>query len=111
MVGGVGAILTLHHVRPQRPDAFQPNRLLEIEAAFLDSVIVGLRRDGFEFVSLDEAIARLGGRSARRFVALTFDDGYRDNVEYALPILKTPRAVHDVVCSEFRGKEPVRCGG
>ena len=29
-LGGVGAILTLHHVRPPRPDAFQPNRLLEI---------------------------------------------------------------------------------
>src|SRR6202012_3156361 len=26
---GVGSILMLHHVRPPRPDAFQPNRLLE----------------------------------------------------------------------------------
>ena len=26
LVGGVGAILTLHHVRPPRPDRFQPNR-------------------------------------------------------------------------------------
>ena len=29
-VGGVGVILTLHHVRPRRADAFQPNRLLEV---------------------------------------------------------------------------------
>ena len=29
-VAGVGAILTLHHVRPPRPELFQPNRLLEI---------------------------------------------------------------------------------
>jgi hypothetical protein len=28
-VGGMGTILTLHHVRPARPDRFQPNRLLE----------------------------------------------------------------------------------
>ena len=32
LVGGVGAILTLHHVRPPRPDAFQPNHLLEVDA-------------------------------------------------------------------------------
>ena len=28
--GGVGAILTLHHVRPARYGGFQPNRLLEV---------------------------------------------------------------------------------
>ena len=30
LVGGVGTILTLHHVRPPRSSRFQPNRLLEI---------------------------------------------------------------------------------
>ena len=35
LVGGVGAILTLHHVCPARPYAFQPNRLLEVTPAFL----------------------------------------------------------------------------
>ena len=29
-VSGVGAIVTLHHVRPPRPELFQPNRLLEV---------------------------------------------------------------------------------
>ena len=29
-LGGVGAIMTLHHVRPPRLDSFQPNRLLEV---------------------------------------------------------------------------------
>jgi hypothetical protein len=33
---GAGAILTLHHVRPPRPDRFQPNRLLEVTPAFLE---------------------------------------------------------------------------
>ena len=35
LVGGVGAILTLHHVRPPRPEAFQPNHLLEVTPLFL----------------------------------------------------------------------------
>ena len=86
---GVGAILTLHHVRPPRKDAFQPNRLLEVSPAFLEDVLKGLRHAGVDIVSLDEMHRRLIERDfRRRFMCLTFDDGYRDNLEFALPILK-----------------------
>lgn len=88
--GGLGAILTLHHVKPARQDAFQPNRLLEVTPDFLESTIVRLRRAGVDLVSLDDMLARLesGEQSGRRFACLTFDDGYRDNLDYAWPILK-----------------------
>lgn len=87
-MSGLGAILTLHHVRPARREAFQPNRILEITPDFLDALLGRLAQRGVEFVSLAEARARLlAGRSERRFVCLTFDDGYRDNVAYAQPIL------------------------
>jgi len=43
-VGGIGAILTLHHVRPPRPDRFQPNQLLEVTPRFLENVVRNLRR-------------------------------------------------------------------
>lgn len=89
LLGGVGAILTLHHVRPPRADAFQPNRLLEVTPDFLDRVLASLRRGGIDIVTLDEMHRRLSeGDFARRFVCLTFDDGYRDNLRYALPVLK-----------------------
>lgn len=91
--GGVGAIFTLHHVRPLPDGSFQPNRMLEIEADFLEHVITHLRRRGVEFVSLDEVRRRLIERDfKRKFVALTFDDGYRDNLEYAWPVLRRHEA-------------------
>ena len=86
---GVGAILTLHHVRPQRRGAFQPNRLLEVTPDFLNSVIRRLKRSRLDIVSLDEMYRRLVQRDfKRRFVCITFDDGYRDLLQYAWPILK-----------------------
>jgi peptidoglycan/xylan/chitin deacetylase (PgdA/CDA1 family) len=87
---GVGAILTLHHVRPSRRGAFQPNRLLEVTPGFLSAVIRRLKRSKLDIVSLDEMYRRLIERDfKRRFVCITFDDGYRDLLQYAWPILKT----------------------
>ncbi len=88
-VGGVGAILTLHHVRPPRPDRFQPNRLLEVTPRFLTRVVKTLRRSGLDLISLDEMHRRVTeGDFSRHFVCLTFDDGYRDTLQWAYPILK-----------------------
>jgi peptidoglycan/xylan/chitin deacetylase (PgdA/CDA1 family) len=88
-LGGVGAILTLHHVRPERPGKFQPNRLLEITPEFLESFVSALRRSAIEIVTLDEVHRRLTeGDFRRRFVCITLDDGYRDTLQYAYPILR-----------------------
>jgi len=103
LFGGVGAILTLHHVRPARAGRFQPNRLLEITPRFFGRVIADLRRAKLDIVSLDEMHRRLVERDfARRFVCLTFDDGYRDTLQIAYPMLKAegvPFAVY--VASSF----------
>jgi peptidoglycan/xylan/chitin deacetylase (PgdA/CDA1 family) len=97
-VAGVGAILTLHHVRPPRREHFQPNRLLEVAPDFLDKVVRYLRRCRLDLVSLDEMHRRLReGDLGRRFVCITIDDGYRDTLEWAYPILrrhKVPFAVY-----------------
>jgi peptidoglycan/xylan/chitin deacetylase (PgdA/CDA1 family) len=89
LIGGVGSILTLHHVRPPRPDRFQPNRLLEVTPAFFERVIRRLRRSRADLISLDEMHRRMvAGDFARRFVCVTFDDGYRDTLDFAYPVLK-----------------------
>jgi peptidoglycan/xylan/chitin deacetylase (PgdA/CDA1 family) len=86
---GSGVILMFHHVRPEQPRDFAPNRLLEITPAFLDGALQMLERSGFDLIGLDDLPSRLqSGRDARPFAALTFDDGYRDNVEHALPVLR-----------------------
>ncbi|HVI29297.1 polysaccharide deacetylase family protein [Hansschlegelia sp.] len=86
---GLGVILTLHHVRPWSGKAFAPNRLLEVEPSFLDETLTRARELGFDFVSMDEAWRRVTtGISVRPFLHLTFDDGYRDVRDHALPILE-----------------------
>lgn len=86
---GRGVILTFHRVRPWEPatPGFAPNRLLEITPEFLDQALGLTRRLGFEFVALEEARRRLVEGGAR-FAALTFDDGYRDTRDFALPVLE-----------------------
>lgn len=86
---GIGVILTLHHVRPPRSGFFQPNRLLEVTPEFFARVIRRLRKSKIDIVSLDEMHRRLTQHDfSRRFVCLTFDDGYRDVLQYAYPVLR-----------------------
>jgi peptidoglycan/xylan/chitin deacetylase (PgdA/CDA1 family) len=86
---GIGAVFMLHHVNPEKPARFEPNRILRVTPQFLELVIRQVRRSGFEIVSLDEAHFRLiEGDYGRPFVCFTFDDGYRDNLEHAYPIFK-----------------------
>jgi peptidoglycan/xylan/chitin deacetylase (PgdA/CDA1 family) len=90
---GVGAILMLHHVRPPRDSEFQPNRGLEVSPEFLSHTLDWLRGEAIDIVSLDEMCRRLTERDfGRRFACLTFDDGYRDNKQWAYPILKAHQA-------------------
>ncbi len=90
---GLGAILTFHRVLPPHDEPFQPHCGLEITPDFLDAVLSALRHADVDLVSMDEAWRRLtGDPGTRRFVAVTFDDGYRDTLQHAWPILKR----HDV---------------
>ncbi|CCM74679.1 polysaccharide deacetylase family protein [Rhizobium mesoamericanum] len=90
---GLGAILTLHHVRPHEQAAFEPNAHLEITPEFLDLVLDRLKSDGYRFVALEEVPALLSQTgSDQPFAAFTLDDGYRNNLVYALPIFEKHNA-------------------
>ena len=100
---GVGAIFMLHHVRPHRDVEFQPNHHLEIEPEFLRAMLAHLRALDIDIVTMDEAHRRLSqGDFARRFACFTFDDGYRDSRDFALPVMRefdAPLTVY--VASDF----------
>jgi peptidoglycan/xylan/chitin deacetylase (PgdA/CDA1 family) len=86
---GVGAIFMLHHVRPGGDGDFQPNRHLEVTPGFLRAMLAHLRSQGIDIVTMDEVHRRLIERNfSRRFACFTLDDGYRDNREFALPVLR-----------------------
>jgi peptidoglycan/xylan/chitin deacetylase (PgdA/CDA1 family) len=84
---GLGFILMLHHVRPWAERDFAPNRILEVTPDFLDTAL-GVLAQTHDFLPLGEIPERLMTPGRRPFVAVTFDDGYRDNVEFAMPVLK-----------------------
>ena len=78
------AILMYHRVLPQ-PDAL---RAWDVDAHAFTWQMATLRRY-FNVLPLREAVSRLRSRTLPpRAVCITFDDGYADNVDVALPILQ-----------------------
>jgi peptidoglycan/xylan/chitin deacetylase (PgdA/CDA1 family) len=100
---GVGAVFMLHHVRPRGDAEFQPNHHLEVAPEFLRAMLRHLRTDAVDIVTMDEVHQRLIERDfSRRFACFTLDDGYRDNRDFALPVLREFDAPFTVyVTSDF----------
>src|SRR6201746_2942177 len=100
---GVGAVFILPQGRPGRDAEFQPNRHLEVEPEFLRATLQHLRELDIDLVTMDEVHTRLSQRNfARRFACFTFDDGYRDNRDFAVPVMRefdAPLTVY--VASDF----------
>ncbi len=80
------AILMYHRVMPE-PDVLTDS----IDAATFDAHMTALSRC-FNVLPLADAVARLtAGTLPPRPAAITFDDGYSDNLHVALPILERHR--------------------
>jgi peptidoglycan/xylan/chitin deacetylase (PgdA/CDA1 family) len=90
LYAGCGCIFMLHRVTDPAPaGGFDPNAELSITPGFLRAVLNRLRQLRIDLVSLDEAHRRLReGDTSRYFVCFTCDDGYRDNLEVALPVFR-----------------------
>ncbi len=84
LAGARLSILIFHRVLAA-PDPIFPD---EVDAARFDAMLALVRRS-FEVLTLGRALAlREQGALPPRALAITFDDGYADNAETALPILQ-----------------------
>lgn len=86
---GQGAILCQHRVLPgAEKSPLSVPRDLELSTEHLAGVLDMLSRQGCEFVPLDGLTDRLSRPGRRRLIAVTLDDGYRDNLTVALPVFE-----------------------
>jgi len=90
LTGGRGAILNYHRVLPSNK---VDNSLVNI-AVSTDNFIYQLNylTTNFDVISLDDLLLHLKSKSNEFKIAITFDDGYSDNLDYAYPILEKFKA-------------------
>lgn len=87
------AVMIFHRVH-REPDPLFPG---EVDARQFDAML-GWIKSWFNVLPMDEAAVRLAeGSLPERAAALTFDDGYADNHDEALPLLRR----HGLPCSFF----------
>jgi peptidoglycan/xylan/chitin deacetylase (PgdA/CDA1 family) len=83
-------ILMYHYVGDLPPGADAIRRGLTVSRADFTAQLNWLRAEGYRSVSLEELYLALayGGPLPEKAVVLTFDDGYIDNFDVALPLLR-----------------------
>jgi peptidoglycan/xylan/chitin deacetylase (PgdA/CDA1 family) len=85
-------VLMFHRVSPEmqirQPNAYSTFGTL-ISQEYFEVVLSLLTDNGFQFVTVSEITQR---SDTEKLVALTFDDGYADNFEFALPLLQKFKA-------------------
>ncbi len=88
MYGGIGQILAFHRVIPEnKRERIWSNSYLEVTTDYLEKVILYYRAHKFDFLSMDDLVLK-GFHAKNKFVVFTFDDGFRDNLYHALPVLQ-----------------------
>lgn len=84
--GGIGSVLMFHSV--VRSLDRQLGQDIHIKDNMLRSIVKYLQKNNREIITLDQAVDRIFSPQVRPFVVLTFDDGYKNNLTCALPILE-----------------------
>src|SRR3990170_5784941 len=77
-------VFMYHHVNPNKDD------MVTVVPDIFEAQMKFLAETGCRTLSADELVKSISGNmeTAKKAVAITFDDGYLDNYQYAFPILK-----------------------
>jgi peptidoglycan/xylan/chitin deacetylase (PgdA/CDA1 family) len=94
----LGTIYMLHRCAPINQGNFYWNEHMKVSPKYLKTFLNKYKRT-HEFINLDDfyLLTTTRKKPKKPFIVMTFDDGYRDNYEYALPVfdeLKIPFAVY-----------------
>jgi peptidoglycan/xylan/chitin deacetylase (PgdA/CDA1 family) len=103
LFAGMGFILCLHRVLPKNMHcSFWGNSGMAVSPEYLQWLIDFIRKSEVEIISLDEALKRIKtGISPKKFAVITLDDGWRDNLQYGLPVFdknRVPFTIYLATC-------------
>lgn len=91
LFAGRGHILCFHRLVKDGGGALRiiHNSGKEISVDKLRFILIFFLSKGYDFINMDQLFERISNnKSPKKFIALTFDDGYIDNYTIAYPLLK-----------------------
>jgi len=77
-------ILAYHRVLPD----VKGTGGIAVSCKDLEKQLIYLKNKKYTFITLEELAAKIDQKLTEKYCVITFDDGYKDNYSYALPILK-----------------------
>ena len=91
-------ILAYHHVVPEHSDTILPwvyNSPFRVTVDQFDAQMRFLTENNYQIIGLDELWQQVHDKEsakldqlANKSVVITFDDGWKNNIDYALPVLQ-----------------------
>jgi peptidoglycan/xylan/chitin deacetylase (PgdA/CDA1 family) len=92
MLGPRGCLFTFHRAAPSALWEKLPNRDFHIDIEFLDRFLAYLEAEGWDVVTVGEALRRSGSADNSRYVNFSIDDCYRDSFELVAPVFRRHNA-------------------
>jgi peptidoglycan/xylan/chitin deacetylase (PgdA/CDA1 family) len=89
LLGPRGCMFTFHRAAGAAAWERLPNRDFYLNLDFLDRLLTYLVRNGWDIVTVDDAVGRVQtGKIPRKFVNFSVDDCYRDTYEEVVPLFR-----------------------